>query len=214
MEDKIVFILGVGNSTPVSMDLSLDCGFQIGGLYHYNDTRIGELVNGYPIIGSFEDLWKKDIAGMRFVLSMGDNSIRAELLSKILERGGIVPSLIHPKANVSRFAEISQVGVVIPAFCDIQPNTRIEKNVMLGSNVLIGHNTQVGENSFIACHSSIGAYINIGKNVFMGLNCTCISGKVDYIGDNAVVGAGCVINRSVDANVVMIGNPCRVLHKN
>jgi sugar O-acyltransferase (sialic acid O-acetyltransferase NeuD family) len=213
MDNKTVYILGVGHSTPVSIDISLDCGFQIGGLYHYNDTRTGEFVNGYQIIGSFDDLWKKDIHGMQFVLSMGDNSIRANLLSKLLERGGYVPTMIHPKANVSRFAEISQIGVVIPAFCDIQPNTKIEQNVMLGSSVLIGHNTHIGENSFIACHSAVGAYISIGKNVFMGLNSTCISGKVDYIGDNAVIGAGCVVNKSVETNVVMIGNPCSVLHK-
>lgn len=33
------------------------------------------------------------------------------------------------------------------------------------------------------------------------------------IGDNAVIGAGSVVNKDIPANVVAVGNPCRVLRE-
>ena len=33
------------------------------------------------------------------------------------------------------------------------------------------------------------------------------------IGDNAVIGAGSIVTRDIPANVVAVGNPCRVIKK-
>ena len=33
------------------------------------------------------------------------------------------------------------------------------------------------------------------------------------IGDNSVIGAGSVVTRDIPANVVAVGNPCRVLRE-
>ncbi len=51
--------------------------------------------------------------------------------------------------------------------------------------------------------------ITIGDNVWIGggsILCPGIS-----IGDNSVIGAGSVVTRDIPANVVAVGNPCRVL---
>ena len=76
---KKIYILGVGGSTPVFMDLALSCGYKVAGLYHYNDDRTGESVHGYPIIGSFDDLFKSDIRRKLFLLSQGNMKIRKEI---------------------------------------------------------------------------------------------------------------------------------------
>lgn len=47
MDDEI-FILGVGNNTPVYIDLVEACGYTVGGLYHYNIERTGETGWGIP----------------------------------------------------------------------------------------------------------------------------------------------------------------------
>ena len=49
----------------------------------------------------------------------------------------------------------------------------------------------------------------IGANVWLGGSCV-ICPSVS-IGDNTVVGAGSVIVRSLPANVLAVGNPCRVI---
>ena len=100
MYSNTIFALGVGASTPVFCEIALACGYQIEGLYHYNSSRNGEVVNGWEIIGSFEDLFAKDIRGVNFLLTMGDPKLRRNLTERIVAAGGILPTLIHPTALI------------------------------------------------------------------------------------------------------------------
>lgn len=61
MEYNKVFILGLGHNTPVFIDLALDCGYEIVGLYHYNDELTGQEFAGYKVLGTFQDLWGGEI---------------------------------------------------------------------------------------------------------------------------------------------------------
>lgn len=51
--------------------------------------------------------------------------------------------------------------------------------------------------------------ITIGSNVWIGAGSTVLAGVT--IGDNTVIGAGSVVTRSIPADVVAVGVPCRVL---
>ena len=53
------------------------------------------------------------------------------------------------------------------------------------------------------------APIRIGKNCWIGAGALLMPGVT--IGDNTVIGAGSVVTRDIPANVVAVGNPCRVL---
>lgn len=82
---KKIYALGVGHNTPVFIDLALDCGYEIVGLYHYNGDKTGEVDHGYKILGSFDDLFsRKSLQGLNFLLTMGDSKIRTELSKKII----------------------------------------------------------------------------------------------------------------------------------
>ena len=53
--------------------------------------------------------------------------------------------------------------------------------------------------------------IHIGRNCWLGAGVIVLPGVT--IGDNSVIGAGSVVTRDVPANVVAVGNPCRVLRQ-
>ncbi len=53
--------------------------------------------------------------------------------------------------------------------------------------------------------------IHIGKNCWLGAGVIVLPGIT--IGDNTVIGAGSVVTKDIPANVVAIGNPCRVLRE-
>ena len=51
--------------------------------------------------------------------------------------------------------------------------------------------------------------VKIGRNVWIGAGALILPGVT--IGDNTVIGAGSVVTKDIPANVVAVGNPCRVL---
>lgn len=53
--------------------------------------------------------------------------------------------------------------------------------------------------------------IHIGSNVWIGAGAVVLPGVT--IGDNSVIGAGSVVTKDIPANVVAVGNPCRVLRE-
>ncbi len=53
--------------------------------------------------------------------------------------------------------------------------------------------------------------VRIGRNCWIGAGAMILPGVT--VGDNTVIGAGSVVNRDIPANVVAVGNPCRVLRQ-
>ena len=53
--------------------------------------------------------------------------------------------------------------------------------------------------------------VHIGKNCWIGAGAVIMPGV--SIGDNTVIGAGSVVTGDIPANVVAVGNPCRVLRE-
>ena len=209
---KKIYALGVGHNTPVFIDLALDCGYEIVGLYHYNGDRTGEVDHGYKILGSFDDLFsRKSLQGQNFLLTMGDSKIRTELSKKIIDRGGFVPTLIHPTSIISRFAKISDVGVYISAFSFVQADSSVGDNTVVLSHVNISHTTHSGKGGFRAGGSIIGAYTNMEDDVFIGQGALSISGKVATIGHGAYVGARSLLTKNVPPNTVVAGIPAKVI---
>ncbi|WP_204139029.1 sugar O-acetyltransferase [Halomicronema sp. CCY15110] len=87
--------------------------------------------------------------------------------------------------------------------------------VTIGDNVLIGPNVQL----YTAYHPvdpqvrltgvEMAAPIAIGNNVWLGGGVMVCPGVT--IGDGSTIGAGSVVTKSIPANVVAVGNPCRVM---
>ncbi len=207
---ELIYALGIGHNSPVFIDIAEAVGYKVTGLYHYNDSRTGEIDHGFEIIGSFDDLFKKEsLDGMNFLLTMGDNSIREELTKRILKKGGNVPTIIHPTAVVSRFAEISPIGVYISAFTHVQADTTIAEGTILLSGVNISHTNRIGRYCFVAGGATVGAYTAIDDYVFVGQGALTISGKVEKIGANAFIGARALVTKSIRANTRVAGCPAK-----
>jgi len=51
--------------------------------------------------------------------------------------------------------------------------------------------------------------VRIGRNCWLGAGVIVMPGVT--IGDNTVIGAGSIVTKDIPANVVAVGNPCRVL---
>lgn len=100
-------------------------------------------------------------------------------------------------------------GVFINACCHFQDHG----GVIIGDGCQIGHNVVFATlNHGLAQEDRQTTYpapIVLGKDVWIGSNATILQGVT--IGDNAVVGAGAVVTKDVEANTIVGGVPARFI---
>ena len=91
------------------------------------------------------------------------------------------------------------------------------------THIYIGDCTMIGPNVTIATAShpvlpelrekgyQYNVPVHIGRNCWLGAGVVVLPGVT--IGDNTVIGAGSIVTKDIPANVVAVGNPCRVLRE-
>lgn len=81
--------------------------------------------------------------------------------------------------------------------------------VMFGPNVTVATAGHPIEPHLRDLQMQYNIPVHIGRNVWIGANSVVLPGVT--IGENTVIGAGSVVTKDIPANVVAVGNPCRVL---
>ena len=91
------------------------------------------------------------------------------------------------------------------------------------THIYVGDYTEFGPNVVIATAGhpilpelrekayQYNAPVRVGRNCWLGAGVVVVPGVT--IGDNTVVGAGSVVTKDLPANVIAVGNPCRVLRE-
>ena len=87
----------------------------------------------------------------------------------------------------------------------------VGNHVMFGPNVTVSAGTHPIHPELRRKQAQYNLPIKIGNNVWIGANAVVLPGV--SIGDNTVIGAGSVVTKNIPANVVAVGNPCRVLRE-
>lgn len=102
----------------------------------------------------------------------------------------------------------------------------IGKNVFIGmkcylddvaiEKTIIGDNVTISYGCYFACHGKGQAhtYIEIKNGVYIGMRCNIISGKNGIIiGEKAIIGAGSLVNKSINKNEIVVGIPARKIEE-
>ncbi len=91
------------------------------------------------------------------------------------------------------------------------------------THIFIGDCTMFGPNVIVASAGhpilpelreqvyQYNASVRIGRNCWIGAGAVILPGVT--IGENTVIGAGSIVTKDIPANVVAVGNPCRVLRE-
>ncbi len=181
------------------------------------------------------DVWEKMKSGEIYTCNS------PELFAKQLATLEVLYDFNHtrPLQQAERREILKRYLAEVGENCYIEPplhanwgcNTHLGNNVYANFNltlvddtdIFIGDNVMIGPNVVLATAghpvspelrlqvAQFNKPIYIGKNVWLGAGVIVLPGVT--IGENSVIGAGSVVTKDIPANVVAVGNPCRVMRK-
>ena len=156
--------------------------------------------------------------GFCFAIGIGDNRIRIKVFEN--NRNLLFPNIIHPASSMGfKQSKVlrEKKGNIITAGVRFTNNIQIGNFGIFNLNCTIGHDCIIKDFVNIAPGSNISGNVKIEKGAYIGTNAAILQGesidKKITIGEFAIVGAGSLVRRDVDANSIVVGMPARSIKK-
>lgn len=192
MKSQILLIGGGGHCKSVIDVIEMEGTYSIVGIIDQKEF-IGQKVLGYEIIGcddDLEDLFQQFKFAVITVGQITSPDLRIKLFNQLQSIGFKTPSIISPRAYVSKHANIG-IGTVVMHNALLNANVVVGKNCIINTKSLIEHDSIIEDH----CHISTGAIINggtvIGQGTFFGSN--AVSRECTMIVERSFIKAGSVV---------------------
>jgi sugar O-acyltransferase (sialic acid O-acetyltransferase NeuD family) len=189
---EILLIGGGGHCKSVIDVIEQEDRFKIIGIVDKPEL-FGTSVLGYKVIGNdseLEELANKYQYALITVGQIESPALRIKLFDLVIKLGFILPSIISPKAYVSKHASIGTGTIVMHG-------TLINADVIIGDNCIINSQALIEHDSLISNHCHISTDATINGNVKVEEGCFIGSGSITKEGitvrNNSFIKAGSVI---------------------
>ena len=134
------------------------------------------------------------------------------LVQQYLQAKGLNPILaVHPRAFLADSAEMGN-GSQVLANASVCVDARLGEACIVNTSAIVDHDCSLGEGVHIGPGAHLSGEVQIGRFSMIGTGAVILPGV--SIGENVIVGAGSVVIKDVPDNVVVCGNPARILREN
>lgn len=120
------------------------------------------------------------------------------------------PSLLHPKSHISSTAVVGDNSQIC-ALAFIGADASIGNACIVNTKASVDHESILEDGVHLAPGATLCGCVKIGNNVFIGAGAIILPNLT--IGKNSIVGAGAVVTRDVPENVLVYGNPAKIIRK-
>jgi sugar O-acyltransferase (sialic acid O-acetyltransferase NeuD family) len=173
-----------------------DGQFQILGLVGKAE-EVGSQVLGYSVIASDDDLAKL-VADAPFALvaagQIKSAKARVRLFSQAVTYGYQMPTIVSPRAAVSRHAKIG-AGTIIMHGAIVNAGATIGENCIINSVSVIEHDSFIGDHVHISTGVIINGAARVGRESFVGSGSVIKEGI--NVGSSCIVAMGSVVRRNI-----------------
>ena len=203
-----LLIIGAGGHGKVIADIASALGRwnQIA----FVDDKYPDLtqVLDWPVIGAMENFRDHREEYPDIFVAVGDNAMRQKITNWTEEAGFHLPTLIHPRAAVSRLAVIG-AGTVINSQSAVNANAKIGKGCIVNTGATVGHDCVLGDFVHVAPGASLAGETVIGEACWIGMRSAVIEQLT--VGKGVVVGAGAVVLSDVPDQKLVVGIPAKII---
>ena len=214
MDEKVV-ILGAGAQAKYILEIfSISKSFKVECIIDVdnNPERLGKEIYGFKI-----QKWNKEYLSAlkkkgvgKAIVAHGNNTRKENLFIKVKEMEFELVNAIHPKSIIATTVILGK-NVIVNAGAVIQPFARIANGVMVHSGVVVEHDNIIEDFVNLGPGVRLAGGVRVKKGAYVYTGASVI--PTITIGSNSIVGAGAVVIKDVPDNVVVVGNPARVLKK-
>ncbi len=199
-----MYLYGASGHAKVIID-SLKASKEIvSGLFDDN-PEIKTLLD-YRVLGAFN---AEQLGNNKLIISVGLNNIRKKIVDKLpwyINYG----NAIHPSAIISEYVSIDE-GTVIMQGTIIQSSVQIGKHCIINTAASIDHDCVIENFVHISPNATLCGAVSVGEGTQVGAGAVIIPGI--KIGRWSLVAAGAIVMRDVPDNVLVLGNPARIVKK-
>ncbi len=173
----------------------------------------GQTVNDIPVIGL--EKAQETFPQCSVVGGVGDPRLRQLLMERAFAAGFKPETIIHPRVEKSKWIEIGD-GTVICAGNILTTNITLGKQVQINVDCTIGHDVTMLDYTTLAPGVHVSGCVHFGQRVYVGTGATIINGTQKQpivIGDDAVIGAGACVIKSILPGLTVVGIPAKPLQR-
>lgn len=205
-----LLIIGAGGHGKVVADAALESG-KWDEIIFLDDAWPEKQKNGrWDIHGKTDHLtdWKERCSGA--IVAIGNNRLRMELQRTLLASGFEVVSVVHPSAQISRFATLG-AGSVVFANAVVNVDATVGDGAIINTSATIDHDCILGVGVHIAPGANLGGGVTVGDFSWVGLGAAVR--HYLSIGTDVTIGAGAVVINNIENGATAVGVPARPIKK-
>jgi sugar O-acyltransferase (sialic acid O-acetyltransferase NeuD family) len=206
-----IIIYGAGGHGKVVADaLERQAAYMLLGFLDDNPAVWGKELSSYKIFGGMDACTNAGLARYPFIVAIGDNHARRQIVARLESLGGHFGRAVHPSAQIAKDVQLAP-GVMIMANVVINPGSRIGNHTIVNTSATIDHDCVIGDFVHISPVAALAGNVVVREGAHIGMGSLILPGV--QVGAYAIIGAGAVVVDDIPEGVTAVGVPARPIKK-
>jgi sugar O-acyltransferase (sialic acid O-acetyltransferase NeuD family) len=200
-------ILGAGGHGRVIADVAERLGAFARIVFLDDRFPVLTQTGPWPVIGRIDSEEWPTSSEDKYIVAVGDATLRLILLEGLKRDGLPLVSVVHPFSSVSSHVKIGGGSVVLAGAC-INFGAVLGEGVIVNTGATVDHDCVLSDGVHICPGAHIAGEVVIGPRTWIGIGSAikqCLN-----IGKDVTTGAGAVVIADVPDAVTVIGIPARI----